>query len=109
MDEWVGWNRLLTHKQYVDEEGEEALQELKSRVIAATHDEESSTPKPAHGVPAVSRSHQARVGAALGDTIEFIEEGHDGMTPDAIKEHENLTKVKNVQQIELGRCVLNHF
>lgn len=43
------------------------------------------------------------------DVVEFVEEeygGSNGMDPDSIREHEEITKVKNVNRIELGRNIM---
>ncbi|GBG24099.1 Histone acetyltransferase [Hondaea fermentalgiana] len=43
------------------------------------------------------------------DVVEFVEEeygGSNGMDPDSIREHEEITKVKNVNRIELGRNII---
>jgi hypothetical protein len=38
--------------------------------------------------------------------ISFVEEGHDGMDEQSIREHERITKVKNINSIEFGRhCI----
>jgi len=37
------------------------------------------------------------------DEVTFVEEGHDGMDEASLKEHERITKVKNVNSVEFGR------
>jgi histone acetyltransferase MYST1 len=39
--------------------------------------------------------------------ISFVEEGHDGMDEQSIREHERITKVKNINSIEFGRHTID--
>jgi histone acetyltransferase MYST1 len=39
--------------------------------------------------------------------ISFVEEGHDGMDEQSIREHERITKVKNINSIEFGKHTID--
>ncbi len=39
--------------------------------------------------------------------ISFVEEGHDGMDEQSIREHERITKVKNINCIEFGKHTID--
>ena len=93
MDQWVGWDRLLTAKQFAEREGADELAVIEARAAATSH---------GHGDKGGDHGHKKSVHSKgvdkSGDTVmEFIEgdhDGHDGMDEASLKEHEEVTKVK---------------
>jgi histone acetyltransferase MYST1 len=49
------------------------------------------------------RKSSRPVGVTGDGALQFIEEEHEGMDDASIREHEMVTKVKNVRKVELGR------
>jgi histone acetyltransferase MYST1 len=97
MDEWVSEHKLVPYHDALTS----AEQEDNDNVNG---DGEPSLKKRKGG----GEGNQYGVGE--GETIHLIEPGHDeheGMDEASIKEHEEVTKIKNINKIEIGRYIMD--
>ena len=99
MDEWIHTSRVvkLPSEAYIGEEKRKANVGISDTKLTTEHDEKySKRKKNAHG--------DDEDGPTTVNELEHNE--HEGMDEASLKEHEEITKVKNVQNVVLGKHIM---
>lgn len=121
MDEWILPERILTYPSIANKYGRKILKiQKKAHELLQKHKDISSNKKKDSSINLIDMNEEEAGSDSDVDLPEELENNslsytnisdfdhdeHEGLDENSLIEHENLTKVKNIQHVQLGKYIM---